>query len=475
MLPLNPASELQFKGFESLLRGDLASFFTCAGPIVCVRAPGRLDVMGGVADYSGGTVLEGTIAEATFSAAQENSSGEVSIVSLSPAGVGAVRDPPLRFQLSLERLFPNGDCINTDEARAILTTPSNIRWAAYVAGCLYMLIANGALPPDRVSGIKIAIESSVPIGAGVSSSAALEVASMSAICGLYDIELSGLEIARLCQKVENVLAGAPCGIMDQVTSALGRKSELLVLKCQPQEVLGFCPVPKGCEFVGIDSGVKHSVGGGHYTRARVAAFIGLKILETIGRGGLNGYLCNMSPEEWTDWRAGIPERLSGTEFLAKYGDLPDTATTVDPETIYNVRSCTEHPIFENDRVRQFISLMSLAGPDSDDVLLEECGQLMLEAHTSYSEKVDLGSDETDLLVKLAMDLGPDHGIFGAKITGGGSGGTVAMLCSGSEVDESINRIREEYQRSTGIEPLVMRGSSCGAMEFGTRQLMPKGT
>src|SRR5207247_773734 len=99
------------------------------------------------------------------------------------------------------------------------------------------------------------------------------------------------------QLVENQLAGAPCGIMDQVTSTLGREGHLLVLSCQPFEVVAHIAVPRAWRFVAIDSGVRHSVGGAAYARARVAAFMGLKILQTTG-SSFGGYLCNISAEEW---------------------------------------------------------------------------------------------------------------------------------------------------------------------------------
>jgi L-arabinokinase len=381
------------------------------------------------------------------------------------------------IKVPLDVLFTSNEARPSTEVSTALTERPTARWSAYVAGCLYEIAASGVLPMATISGLNILIDSTVPIGAGVSSSAALEVAAMTAICGHFMLEVSGLEIARMCQRVENRIAGAPCGIMDQVTSSLGRENELLVLKCQPHDVLGFARIPTGWEFVGIDSGVKHSVGGSSYARARTAAFMGLKILNTLASSPAPNtqdpipvfqYLCDLGPDMWEPWRERIPETLKGREFQSRFGELPDTVTRVDPSQAYFVRACTEHPILENDRVRQFLSLMNLAGEEPDEMLMSEAGALMVESHRSYSDRLDLGSPETDSIVDISMGIGPERGIFGAKITGGGSGGTVAVLCSKLQTDRAINDLTAEYTRRTGIQPRVMRGSSIGAIEFGAR-------
>ena len=116
-------------------------------------------------------------------------------------------------------------------------------------------------------------------GKGVSSSAALEVATMQALNTLLELKLDGERIAALCQKVENCVAGVPCGIMDQMVCALGRPNELLLLRCDPPRVLGHVPVPPSLRFWGIDSGVQHAVGSARYAEVRAASFIGLSLLK----------------------------------------------------------------------------------------------------------------------------------------------------------------------------------------------------
>lgn len=502
--PVVRSSVDRWREFAGRARRE-SCFFDGDGPITCARAPGRLDVLGGVADYSGGTVLEATLAEATFAAIQGRADGDLRIRSLGASAAGLAED----VSIPLDRLIRNGRAVPVSEASAALNESPEARWVAYVAGCLYVLVDEGILRPgDRTprteyrspnteyrspntehrspntehrspktehrsppAGLNILLDSDVPIGAGVSSSAALEVATMTAMCAHFGLKIDGLEIARLCQVVENRVAGAPCGVMDQVTSALGRRGHILVLSCQPYEVLSHIAIPGAWRFVALDSGVKHSVGGRNYTRARVAAFMGLKILQEQTGRSFGGYLCNLAADEWTKRLGGrVPESLSGARFTEQFGGLPDSATSVDTDETYSVRACAEHPILEQARVERFIRLLRAARDEPDPLFLSQAGRLMIEAHRSYSQRLDLGSPETDLLVSLAMDRGPKQGIYGAKITGGGSGGTVVILCSGDESGPAIEEVRAEYERETGILPRMMTGSSPGALEFGTRSV-----
>jgi L-arabinokinase len=162
----------------------------------------------------------------------------------------------------------------------------------------------------------------------------LEVAAMTAICAACDITLDGLEVARLCQRVENEIVGAPCGIMDQVTVALGRENELLQLLCQPHQVLPFVTLPPDVEIFGINSNVKHSVGGGAYGQARCATFMGRRILRDMVPQAMRGadgelYLANLSPDVWRALRLNIPEKMWGRDFLARYESHDDAATTLN--------------------------------------------------------------------------------------------------------------------------------------------------
>src|SRR5437899_5933827 len=192
------------------------SFFSLARPICIARAPGRLDVMGGIADYSGARVLELPLACATFALVQKQDAPRCEVASLR-----GDRWDFFATELPWVR-----------EAQAD-------RWATYVVGVVQAL-----LPTETArSGLRILIHSSVPEGRGVASSAALEVAVAAAVAASSDIRIEPADLAALCQRVENHVVGAPCGIMDQMTSACGKRDRLLQLRCQPGTIEGYLEVP----------------------------------------------------------------------------------------------------------------------------------------------------------------------------------------------------------------------------------------
>jgi galactokinase len=490
-----PSAAEQWRKFEDLVRNEQQAFFEGNAPIAGARAPGRLDVMGGVADYSGSLVLEMPIAEAACAAWQWREDRQLRIRSLSVEADGLRPD----VSISLDDLIdPSGQLRSEDEVRRRLTGNPETRWAAYVLGCFYvMLAAYSKVAQGKVDvrlgelGANILLKSEVPLGAGLSSSAAIEVATMHALSEAAGILPSDMTLAAWCQRVENTIVGAPCGIMDQVASALGQEDALIVLRCQPHDLLGVQAIPPGWRFVGIDSRVKHAVGGSHYTKARVGAFMGLKVIQLESGGKLlENYLCKMSPAEFADYRDLIPETLTGREYSELYGTLPDTVTRVEEDIVYHPRACAEHPILENFRVRQFAGLMQIAElrrhdrisaedrgwseiTHEDRGFMEHAGQLMYEAHASYGDRLDLGSPETDLLVELVRERGVEQGLYGAKITGGGSGGAVAVLAqSNSSIAETaLTETCREYERQTGVTPRPFIGSSPGAVALGAKHIV----
>jgi L-arabinokinase len=303
---------------------------------------------------------------------------------------------------------------------------------------------------------------------------------MQAICAACDVRLDARDLALACQRVENLVVGAPCGVMDQMTAACGESGRLLALECQPAELLGHTPVPPGLELWGIDSGIRHEVGGAEYGDVRVGAFMGYRIIaelaglpvtvESAGRVRVRderwrGYLANVTPSEWeTAYRDQVPSTIIGREFLAQYGGITDRVTSVDPGRTYAVRQPTAHPIYENHRVRLFRALLERgAAAESERRLL---GELMYQSHASYSA-CGLGSSGTDRLVELVR-AAAGAGLYGAKITGGGSGGTVAVLArAGSRA--AVDDIARRYAGETGRQASVLGGSSPGAAQFGVRQ------
>jgi L-arabinokinase len=450
------------------------SFFARDETVVITRAPGRLDVMGGIADYSGALVLELPLGAATFVAAQLTHDRDLRLRTLCAVELGVDE----LVTIPIDALFPGGKPVDYAKARALLTGDARRRWAAYVAGALVVLAREHGASITR--GMRLLIDSSVPPGKGVGSSAALEVAAMQAMCALYDVHIDARDLALACQRVENLIVGAPCGVMDQMTSACGERGRLLALECQPAELRGHTRVPTELELWGIDSGVRHDVGGADYGDVRVAAFMGYRIIADLaalpvqqdGDGCVQiddnrwrGYLANVTPSEWERaYRDQVPATIDGRSFLDRYGGITDPTTRVDPHRTYAVRQATAHPIYENHRVHLFRAVLeSRAHTESDRCLL---GELMYQSHASYGA-CGLGSSGTDRLVDLVRAAGRE-GLYGAKITGGGSGGVVAVLArAGSR--SAVEDIARRYASDTGYAARVLGGSSPGAAVFGVRR------
>lgn len=456
-----------------------ADFFVPETPIYVARAPGRLDLMGGIADYSGALVLEMPLAVATLVAVQFAMEPSISISSTTAAEIGGVA----QVTLPREVMYPAGEALDYASAHRLLMADSQQAWAAYVAGVLVVLRreCNIVLP----HGIRMMVHCEVPIGKGVSSSAALEVATMQAVCALAGHMLDGPTLAILCQKVENFIVGAPCGLMDQMTSACGEQDSLLALFCQPAELQAPVQLPTQIEVWGIDSGVRHAITGSDYAGVRIGAFMGYRILAEkagmmatpageqhveISDPWWHGYLANITPSQWeASYRDVVPLTMSGKEFLEQYLGFTDVVTRIDPERVYAVRQPTAHPIYEHHRTRLFRTL--LESPELSEEHLLLLGELMYQSHASYSA-CGLGSGGTDRLVAMVRAAGPQAGLYGAKITGGGSGGTVAVLARRGAGDV-IREIVASYEQEIGSAVMLLSGSSRGAVAWGVVELATK--
>lgn len=452
-----------------------AGFFNRGETIIVTRAPGRLDVMGGIADYSGSLVLQLPIRNATHVALQKSDNKRVRILSL---GSGANKRF-FEFDLT-EFLTDQNEPITYSDAERRFSDPSH-HWASYAVGAFLVLMSEKSFKFS--SGASILVQSNVPEGKGVSSSAALEVSAMQAINVVFNLGLDAHEIAPLSQKVENMISGAPSGIMDQMTSACGEETKLLELLCQPDVVKGSLELPHELELWGIDSGVQHSVGGSDYGTVRTAAFMGYRIIadiaglevsstDTPGKVQIEdprwrGYLANLTPSEFeNNFATNLPQRISGEEFLKRYAGITDDVTSVTPDAEYPVRSATKHPIYENARVQSFAATLK-NWPGMSAAL--PLGDLMFESHRSYSD-CGLGSEATDMLANLVRESA-DEGLFGARITGGGSGGTVAVL-GRAGAKSTIETLTQRFHDRTGYQPLVFSGSSPGAGVFDHLKLKP---
>lgn len=461
----------------------LSGLFQRSAPLLLGRAPGRLDVMGGFADYSGSLTLELPLREAAYVALQPRAEPVVEIVSCSAEGA------PRSVRFPLAELREHGQSYAA--ARNYLRREPADAWAAYVAGVLVAAQLELDRPLD--GGLSVLVRSSVPEGKGVSSSAALEVGTLSALTGLHGLSLGAERAAALCQRVENLIVGAPCGIMDQMTSSCGVAGQLLPLLCQPAQLQPCFSLPAPLALWGIDSGLRHEVSGADYTEVRVAAFMGYRRLAALrgwpvraeGEGKVSiadpewgGYLANVPPAELERVYEQLPERISGAEFSSRFSGITDAVTSVRPDSTYRVRAATVHPVREHARASEFRELLQRPELSADGgapfdlrcarPLLERLGALMFEAHDSYTA-CGLGSTGTERLVQLVREQGPERGLFGAKITGGGSGGTVAVLGLASAAD-AVAEVAASYARETGRAPVVFSGSSPGAAAFGVRRL-----
>ena len=440
--------------------GPVAGLLTEKSDVFVARAPGRLDVMGGIADYSGSLVLQLPIAESTIAAVQLNGGDMMRIASLDGES-NEVRT----FEFSTTMLRTDADKLARD---------CRGQWYGYIAGVFIVL--QRELGFQFENGASIVVSSDVPIGKGVSSSAALEVSVMTAVCEAYGIKLGGHKIALLCQKVENTIVGAACGIMDQMSVTFGREASLLSMVCQPAEVGDPIPIPLNVGLAGIDSGVRHAVVGSDYASVRTAAFMGYRIIaeiagltaKNVGDGRVeiddprwNNYLANVTVSEYeSEFESSTPEEITGRTFLEKYGGITDAVTSVDPGKTYRVKASIEHAIYENDRIQRFGEI--LLGPVGE-AEFEKLGELMFATHESYS-RCGLTEAGTDRLVEMAREY-RDRGIYGARITGGGSGGTVAFLFD-RDARDAVRALATEYAKDS----YFFEGSSPGCASYGVVRL-----
>ena len=461
----------KMKDFTSTLVALKSSgqIFALDRPIHYSRAPGRLDLMGGNDDYTGGLAFEATIREATWAAVQQRDDRRVVLL-----------NPQMKAQGWHNRVEFSLDDLATDEAvRALVNRGPGLRWTAYVLGLFHLL--QKRVPSQVLGGASVYIESDVPLNKGVSSSASVEVAVMKAAVSAYGINLAGVELAEACQWAENVIAESACGIMDQITVVLGNEDCILPLLCQPCLPRPLVRLPEGLVCWAVDSGVSHMVSGVEYEAARAGAFIGYKLIcdwESIPvrrdeAGQIprwtdprwNGYLANLSPSLFRSrYESRLPELMTGADYLRNGQVHVDPFTRMRPEVTYRVRACTRYAVEENFRVHLFAELAR------GGVGFEQMGDVMYQSHHAYTE-CGLGCEATDLLVELVREAGLAKGLFGAKVTGGGAGGTVAVL-GRKDARAAFDRVVGRYATERGITPYVFEGSSMGADRYGVKTLEP---
>lgn len=444
-------------------------FFSPAIPVYISRAPGRLDLMGGNDDYTGGLVFESTIREATYAAAQLNIGSTVELKNKSAADADWQGD----IHINLEEL--------SDEAkvRSIVNKSPSVRWTAYVLGNIFYL--KKKYPGQVKSGIKLYIDSTVPLNRGVSSSAAIEVAVMKASAAAYGIDLSGVELSIACQWVENAICESACGIMDQVAVVTGKEGFIMPLVCQPCNPEPLIKLPDDLTIWGIDSGVSHQVSGIEYETARAAAFMGYKIIcdsekipVTLDKRTdihrytdpvWNGYLANLSCADFHEkYEKLLPKKIDSVSYLHEHKIHTDPFTPLRENVVYHIWANTKYAVEENQRVQLFSELSRGAALTASKRAYALMGELMHQSHYAYTE-CGLGAKATDFLVGLCRNEDIANGIYGAKITGGGAGGTVAILAD-KNAGAAIEKILLLYTDAGLGKPYLFEGSSDGADSYG---------
>ncbi|MFN0086423.1 MAG: galactokinase [Blastocatellia bacterium] len=346
-------------------------------------APGRVNLIGEHTDYNEGFVLPMAIDRRTFVAASARDDGRIRCVSLDIEG-------EVEFGLTGD-LAPAGD------------------WADYVRGVAAGLL--GAGHPPR--GANLLIASEVPIGAGLSSSAALEVATGFALLSMGNRTMPPVELALLCQRAEQEFAGTRCGIMDQYISTLGVEGHALLIDCRSLEYRAIPMEMSGARIVICNSMIRHELATGEYNRRRA------ECEEAVRR---------------------IAGHLPGVQSLRDVEiEEFDLVADLLPGTI---RRRAGHVITENGRTLAAID--SLGRGD-----LARFGELMFASHASLKADYQVSCPELDLLVELASRI---PGVHGARMTGGGFGGCTVNLVDAARADSFVASLRREYQARTGIDP-----------------------
>jgi galactokinase len=349
-------------------------------------APGRVNLIGEHTDYTGGLVLPFAIDARATLAAAANGEGVVRVTSAQRPGAVT---------------FVDLDDIRPDSAVAK-------SWAGYLVGAIWALRQAG----HPVGGFDLALDSQVPSGAGLSSSAAVECVTTLATSVLSGVKLDALEIARLAQQAENDFVGVPCGPMDQTASAASQHGSVLLFDTRAGTVenIPFDPAAADLAVLVVDTRVAHSLADGEYGRRRAACEQATAIL------GLR-WLRDLSVEQ-----------------------LPDALAHLDSEEL---RRRVRHVVTENNRVEQTVRLLR-AGAVAD------IGDLLTQSHRSLRDDYEVSCPELDLAVESALAAGA----LGARMTGGGFGGSVIALLPVADVDAAIARVTADFSASDFTEPVA---------------------
>ena len=463
--PANSAVSKMINELLKRLPGGAARF--------AASAPGRLDVMGGIAEYSGAMVLHRPLARHASVAVSPRDDGFVSVVHVTEPG--SDRAPAIK--VACRRLLqPDGTPIDAGPGRCCGGDSANdtIRCAL---GLLVELWRTG-MGSDCNGGCSVVVGSNLDGLTDAGGDAAVAAATLVAVTMMMGVTVEPSEAVALCQRVQNDWLECPVGAADASCALLGKADMVTQVRCDPCTPAGSIPLPADLALVGVDSAVIHPNARVKYDRARTAAFMGRTLIDRIIRhdGGddqhWDGYLARISVGDYVDcFRDRIPTKLKGREFLERFGETDDPLTRIDPDYTYKIRSRTEHHIYEHDRVCQFVEYLSRSIRNGDYATLSEAGELMYASHWSYGQRCGLGSVETDLLVNLIRQHDENGDVYCAKISGRGCGGVVTVLMHATErARHALQAALDAYYERTGKRATLLEGSSPGGFVAGAHQL-----
>lgn len=352
-------------------------------------APGRVNLIGEHIDYNGGPVFPAAIDRYVFLGANKTTSGDIQINSL---------DFDQAITISLENIEKKNDIFGNP-------LPD---WALYPAGVIWVAKENN-LDIGPFHGI---FTSTIPIGAGLSSSAAVEVAFGALLRELNHWEIDNLELAKICQTAENEYIGVNCGLMDQFASANGIKGSALYFDTSNLE---WFPVdlPEEIALVITNSKLPRSLSNSEYNLRRKSCETALRtIQESLPT---KKYLSDLSIREFEEVR----EKLDDVDAIR-----------------------VQHVVHETNRVK--LAIESLKSND-----IHKFGKLMVESHHSLRDLYEVSTPELDLLVSTAMKL---EGCYGSRLTGAGFGGCIISIVDKNKVKEFVRNLEQEYFKTTKIKP-----------------------
>jgi galactokinase len=355
-------------------------------PPTCLSsAPGRVNLIGEHTDYNNGFVFPVAINRRT-------------IIAASPRNDRVVRIHTHNFDSSVE--------VDLDK----LEPSKEKSWSNYVKGVASVMQDNAT----KLVGANLLINSDIPNGAGLSSSAALEMATAYAFLELNNVTMSPLDVINVCHNAEFEFVGVHCGIMDQFISCVGKKDHALFLDCESLKY-EHIPIPPGCKLIVCDTGVKRQLAASEYNIRRQQCSEGAHLLSYV------------LPSVRT------LRDISVKQFEQHKQELGDI-----------IQKRCHHVIYENDRV-----LKSVAALRRND--LSEFGKLMYQSHMSLKNDYEVSCAELDAVVDICAEV---DGVYGARMTGAGFGGAAICLVDSQRAEEVVKRLGREYPQKTGRKPAI---------------------